>query len=139
MKLFRSFHVHSISIHKNVKEVWAAFSNPSRYGELYPNWIKSISKVQSDVYYVDDQFGNSYEITLMVSFEFGSIDLQIGDEVSSLRLFPLNKNRTLAVHVAKPWKGIGWVKWFFHKRTIAKDFINAKKIIESNDYSFVPK
>jgi hypothetical protein len=111
--------------------VWAQISNPLNYADLYPGWIKTIKKTGENSYFVEDQFGSSYPVMTVLNKEFGVVDLHVGKEVSRLRLFELSAGSTAAVHLAKQWEGIGWLGWFFHKRTTDRDLRNAKLKIEA--------
>jgi hypothetical protein len=123
-------HVSKVVCNRPFNIVWDQISNPQNYPKLYPNWIKSIKKISENRYFVDDQFGQSYEMTLFLNKEFGVVDLQIGKEASRMRIMPLSDDSTVVVHLAKKWSDINQICWFFHKRTTDRDFKNAKAIIE---------
>lgn len=123
-------YVSKVVVDKPLAMVWAQLSEPSNYARLYPNWIRAIKKTGDNAYFVEDQFGKSYPITVVLSREFGVVDLHIGNEASRLRLFELGPNSTVVVHLAKKWDGIGWLGWFFHKVTTDRDLKNAKRQIE---------
>ncbi len=125
------YHVHSLVIRRDYELVWQSFSDPLQYKKLYPFWIKNISSQGVNVYQVDDQFGHSYPMTFVENKNHGVIDLKIGNEISSLRLFQIGQHSTLAIHVAKRWQGISLIGWVFHKNTVRKDFSNAKTVIEN--------
>ncbi|MEZ4742898.1 MAG: hypothetical protein R3B45_10705 [Bdellovibrionota bacterium] len=126
----KPIHISKVIINKPFNFVWEQFSKPENYSILYPNWVKTIKKVNESHYLVHDQFGGSYNIEIVLNREFGVVDLIIGQEVSRSRLMPLDENTTAMVHLAKKWDGIGLLGWFFHKRTTDKDLENAKKQIE---------
>lgn len=131
-KVVRFYDLHSIVVRKDYQTVWNYLSDPLRYNKLYPFWVKNISLSANNKFVVDDQFGHTYEILLLANKENGVIDLQIGNEISSLRLFKLDEHSSLVVHVGKRWSGISLYGWVLHKRTLRKDFCNAKKIIEKS-------
>lgn len=128
--VMKPYHVYSLIVHKNYESVWRSLSDPLQYKELYPHWIKDISYTSGCEYMVYDQFSNIYPMQLSVNQEYGVVNLHIGQETSQLRLFQLDSSSTLIVHVAKQWQGINTLRWFFHKRTVAKDFCHAKSVLE---------
>lgn len=126
----RPYHIYSLVIRKNYETTWRTFSDPLRYRELYPHWIKDIKHINANKYEVQDQFNNAYPIEISVNQEFGVINLQIGDESSELRLFKLDPSSILILHFAKRWQGITVWRWVCHKKTIVKDFCHAKLVLE---------
>jgi len=131
-KLLLPYHVYSITIHKSYNQVWEQLSDPLNYKKLYPYWIKEISLKQDNQYEVNDQFGHTYNMILIKDINHGLIKLQIGNELSITQIVPLDEHNTLVTHIAKKWQGINTINWILHKRTVANDFNNAKKVIEKN-------
>lgn len=130
VKAINPYDIHSLVICKSYDLVWQSLSDPLQYKELYPFWVKDISLQKFNAYQVEDQFGHSYSMTFVGNKDNGVIDLRIGNEISSLRIFQIGQNSTLLVHVAKRWQGISLIGWICHKITVRKDFKNAKKVIE---------
>lgn len=124
------YHVYSISIHKNVKNVWDHLSDPLQYSELYPHWVKEMSLKDNNQFQVHDQFGHTYAMSIDKNIDEGIIKLRIGNELSTTYIVNLDQHNTLVTHVAKKWQGINTIGWILHQRTVAKDFKNAKKVIE---------
>lgn len=129
-------HVFHITIARSYDTVWDWVSEPKHYPELYPHWVKKVTELSPGHYQVDDQFGGSYPVDLIANREFGIVDLHIhlpvGEEVSRGRIFPINDQTTVLVHLAHRWRGANPMQWFFHKLTTARDFKNTKKIIEAH-------
>jgi len=124
-------YVTEVVINRPYDDVWTWISDPTKYAKLYPNWVKHVEKKSETIFQIDDQFGHSNEASLKAIKESGTIDLQIGSELSRLRIYPLDENRTAIVHLAKRWKNATFIIWFFHRRTTDKDFENAKQVIET--------
>lgn len=125
------YHVYSLVICKNYDFVWQSLSDPLQYKKLFPFWIKDISLQELNIYQVDDRFGHSYPMAFFGNKDYGIINLKIGNEISSLRLFQIGQHSTLLIHIAKRWQDISLIGWIFHKNTVRKDFTNAKKVIEN--------
>ncbi len=119
-----------MTVDRPYEEVWMWISNPIKYSILYPNWIKSIIHISANKYHVEDQFGGSYDIDVLLKHDTGVIDLKIGPETSHLQISSLAQSKTSLIHTARRWEGANALVWFFHKRTTDKDFENAKKVIE---------
>lgn len=130
LRNMKATYVSEVVINKPYDEVWTWISNPSTYDKVYPHWVKSAQKVDGTIYHISDQFGGSYNVKLISDKNLGVVDLKIGEETSQTRLFDLDGKRTAIIHLAKRWKNLGFVQWFFHKIIVWRDFRNAKKVIE---------
>ena len=130
LALQKDTHVTQVIIKKPYDEVWSHLSNPLEYNKLYPHWIKKTSLKTPTTFLVDDQFGKSYDVNVFLDKKNGVIDLAIGSELSRMRVFPLDTERTEVIHLAKLWNGANALIWFFHKRTTDRDFYNAKWLLE---------
>lgn len=126
----KDVYVSSVMIHCPFEVVWVWISDPCRYGQLYPNWIRNVIPKGSQVFRVEDRFGGSYDMILSQHKECGIIDLQMGLESSRSRVYPIDEHRTAVVHLAKRWNEVNLLMWFFHQWTINRDFHHAKRIIE---------
>ena len=129
-KNFNDTHISKVVINKPFEMVWPWVSNPLRYSQIYPHWIKNVTQKSEDVFSVQDQFGSAYDIKLIKNKEFGVVDLMIGSEKSSARLISIDEGRTIMIHIAKRWEGCSFLIWFFHKITTDKDLKYAKNVIE---------
>lgn len=123
-------HVFEITINEPYAEVWKWFSNPLTYEKIYPHWIKTVQRVDATTYYVNDQFGGSYDLKLISDKSSGVVDLMIGKEASRIRLIDLDGTRTVVIHFTKRWESNNFIAWFLHKLTTKRDFKKAKKVIE---------
>jgi len=100
------------------------------YPQIYPFWLSEIKEVDINSYEGKGPHGE-YKFTRNIEHEFGIVDLKIGDESSRTRLFPLDNESTVVIHLAVRWKDMkNHLAWFFYKRGVDKDFKNAKKVIE---------
>ncbi len=123
-------YVSAVVVERPFTVVWTWIADPQNYGLLYPHWIKQVLPQGNHLFQVNDQFGKSYGLLLSEDKTWGIVDLQIGEESSRCRLYPLDPHRTLIVHVAKRWKGASFWIWFFHKRTTNRDLKHAKRVME---------
>lgn len=128
---FDEHHITKSVIRKPYDIVWSQLSNPLNYPSLYPNWVKSVKIINENRFWIDDQFGSGYEIKITLNKEFSVIDIEIGTELSQLRILKGVDGSTIVLHLAQKWEKIGFIGWFFHKFTTDKDFKNAKQIIEA--------
>ncbi|MBI4041202.1 MAG: hypothetical protein HY390_04980 [Deltaproteobacteria bacterium] len=123
-------YISEVVVAKPFDVVWEWISNPLKYAEIYPNWIKSVEQRSQNIFQVQDQFGSTYDIELIANKIYGIVDLSIGPEISRSRLYALDEHRTAIVHFSKRLKNSSLIVWFFHKLTTDKDLKHAKKIIE---------
>jgi len=123
-------HVTKITINKSFPKVWEYISNPLTYSQIYPFWLSEVKKIKNNFYEGKGPHGE-YKFERVIDKNFGIVDLKIGNELSRTRIYPLDKDSTVVIHLGVRW---GIMKnplfWFFYKRDVNKDFKNAKKIIE---------
>ena len=126
----RNIHFTNIVIKKLYASVWEWFSEPLNYSQLYPNWVAKVVKIDTNKYEITDKRNQKSLVVLETNKERGSIDLKIGDEISRTRLFVLN-GHTVVIHIGTRWKQMkNPLFWFLYKKTVDKDFKNAKVVIE---------
>jgi hypothetical protein len=126
----RDIHVTKVVIKKPYEIVWKWLSDPLTYPNIYPFWLSEIKEVGDNLYGGTGPYGE-YKFTLEINQKLGSINLKIGNESSRTRLFQLDDENTVVIHLAVRWKDMkNHLSWFFYKRGVNKDFKNAKKIIE---------
>lgn len=135
--LFSNLHITRTIVHQDFDTVWNHFSEPENYAKLFPNWIVSISKKDTNTYEaVEKHVKEPAKITIEKNKEFGFIKLTIGqEETSQIRLVPLDENKTLALNIGYRWKGFPYPFWLNFKRSTEADYKNAKHIIEQNQRS----
>lgn len=128
----RNIHFTNIVIQKPYEIVWDWLSNPIKYSKIYPNWVAKVNELEKDKYEITDKRNRKSLVIREINKDKGSIDLKIEDEISRTRLFPLN-NDTIVIHVGTRWEKMqNPLFWFLYKKTVDKDFKNAKKIIEES-------
>lgn len=129
-------YVSEVTINRGLNETWHWVSDPTKYNQLYPHWIKRVAPRGPDLFRVDDQFGQSYDMRVITNRDNGIVDLIIslpsGQETSRSRICALDDKTTAIIHLAHRWAGANALTWFFHKITTDRDFQNAKRIIENN-------
>lgn len=130
----QDIHITKIVVRKPYDKVWAWISNPMNYPRIYPFWIAKIKEIEADSYEAEGSRGHIYKFSRVIEKKFGVVDLKIGEELSRTRLFPLNENNTVIIHLGVRWKQMkNPLFWFFYKRSVDKDFKNTKKIIENEN------
>lgn len=126
----KDIHLTRIIIERPYDVVWKIISNPLNYPQIYPFWLSEVKKVDPNSYEGKGPHGE-YKFTRKIEHEFGIVDLQLGEESSRTRLFPLDEGSTVVIHLAVRWKDMNNpLNWFFYKKGVDKDFKNAKKVIE---------
>lgn len=129
----KDIHITKIIIKKPYKTVWKWLSNPMTYSEIYPNWVSKIENIGDNYFQLKGTHNEDYKIQKITDENKGIIDLKIGKELSRTRLFLIDKDDTLVIHIGVRWEDMNNpILWFFYKRSVDKDFKNAKKIIEGS-------
>lgn len=129
----RDIHFSKVIIKKPYDIVWKWISNPLTYPQIYPSWLSEVKEVDVDSY---EGYGpnGEFQFTRLINKEYGIVDLKIGEEQSRTRLFSLDKESTVVIHLAVRWEKMkNPFFWFFYKISVNSDFKKAKKIIETSE------
>jgi hypothetical protein len=128
--LMKDTHLTKVIIERPYNVVWKIISDPINYPQIYPFWLSKVKKVDSNSYEGKGPHGK-YKFTKIIEHDFGIVDLKLGEESSRTRLFSLDDESTVVIHLGVRWKDMkNPLAWFFYKRGVDKDFKNAKKVIE---------
>jgi len=129
----KNIHFTNTIIQKPYKVVWSWLSDPTKYPKIYPNWVAKVNTLEKDKYEIIDKRNQKSIVIRDINEDQGNINLKIGNEISRTRLFPLDNNNTIVIHVGSRWKQMqNPLFWFLYKKTVDKDFKNAKKVIENS-------
>ncbi len=130
-RLLSGVHVTTVIIERPSGEVWAYVSDPLKFPRLYPKWVSRIEQVDEHTFRVQSpHVKEPYEISVSADEAAGTIDIEIGREVSRTRVIPLDQQGTAVVHVGTRWEDFNWFLWVIYKFNVDFDFRNAKSTIE---------
>jgi|SRR3989338_1329827 len=127
----RDFHVTKVVINKPFNIVWEWVTNPLKFPEIYPNWVKEIKKTGENTYFVTTPSGWAHSMTTKFDIKTGTIDFDIDPgESSRSRIFAIGSGAVVHIHMAVKHPQVPSEIWEDLKNAVDQDYLNAKKVIE---------
>ena len=128
-------YVSSVFIEASFDTVWDQVTNQPNFPELYPAWTTKVEKVDDNTYHGTGPGGDEFVIRPELNQTFGIVDFTVEAdqdvEQSRSRLFDVDENICIFVHLAVRWNENGDKQWEAHKHGTNDDLERMKRLFES--------
>jgi hypothetical protein len=128
-------YVSSVFIEASFDAIWDQITDPLNFPEIYPAWTTEVEKVDENTYHGTGPGGDEFVIRPELNRKFGIVDFTVeaGQDIeqSRSRLFDVDENTCVLVHLAVRWNEIDDEQWEIHKRGTNDDLERLKRLVES--------
>jgi hypothetical protein len=128
-------YVSSVHIEASFDTVWDQVTDPLNFPEMYPAWTTEVEKVDENTYYGTGPGGDEFVIRPDLNQKFGIVDFTVEAdqdvEQSRSRLFNVDENACVFIHLAVRWDKIADEEWETHKQGTDDDLERMKRIVET--------